>query len=458
MTSSHANVQEALDFLAQYPDVQTIELLIADLNGVVRGKRIERNLLTKVYKKGFYLPGSVMALDATGTTVEDSGLGMDVGDCDRLCYPVPGTLSLVPWHEGGDRAQALCTMFETDGSPFFADPRQVLVCALDRFNTLGFTPGIALELEFYLIDSQTNDQGQIQPPLIPGTDRRMSSKQAYSVDDLDDYDFFIRDVIATARAQNIPADTVIAEYAPGQFEVNLDYGHDILAAADQAVLLKRVISSVAKKYGMQASFMAKPYIEESGNGLHMHLSLMDSDGKNVFAADDPTLNPLLKSAVAGLLDMADATQALLCPNINSYRRLSPEAFAPTSKTWGLDNRTVAIRIPSGGKESTRIEHRIAGADANPYLAVTVLLAGVVEGIQQQMTPPEAIEGNAYEQHPPHIADNQRDALRAMSADDRVLSWFGQDFIDVYQTCKWSEVQLFERQITPLEYELLLPYT
>ncbi|GLQ29539.1 glutamine synthetase family protein [Litoribrevibacter albus] len=449
--------QEALDFLLKHPEVETIELLVADLNGVIRGKRIERSLLKKVYKKGFYLPGSVMALDATGTTVEESGLGMDVGDCDRLCFPIPGTLSIVPWHDG-DRAQALCTMYETDGTPFFADPRQVLVNAVKRFEALGYTPGIALELEFYLIDPQTNERGQIQPPLIPGTDRRMSSKQVYSVDDLDDYDFFIRDVITTAQAQNIPADTVIAEYAPGQFEVNLNYGNDILAAADQAVLLKRVISSVAKKYGMQASFMAKPYIDESGNGLHIHLSLMDSEGMNVFAADDPTTNHLLKSAVAGLLDMADSTQALLCPNVNSYRRLAPEAFAPTSKTWGVDNRTVAIRIPSGGKESTRIEHRISGADANPYLAVTTLLAGVVEGITQDMSAPEVVTGNAYEQDHSHIADNQRDALRAMTADPRVLDWFGADFIEMYGKCKWSEVQLFERQVTAMEYELLLPYT
>ncbi|MFC3149761.1 glutamine synthetase family protein [Litoribrevibacter euphylliae] len=448
---------EAMEFLLKHPEVETIELLIADLNGVIRGKRIERSLLSKVYEKGFYLPGSVMALDATGTTVEESGLGMDVGDCDRLCFPVPNTLCIVPWHETGDRAQVLCSMYETDGTPFFADPRQVLVNAVKRFEELGYTPGIALELEFYLIDPQTNEKGQVQPPLIPGTDRRMSSKQVYSVDDLDDYDFFIRDVIATAQIQNIPADTVIAEYAPGQFEVNLNYGEDILAATDQAVLLKRVISCVAKKYGMQASFMAKPYIEESGNGLHIHLSLMDADGNNVFAAYDPTTNTLLQNAVAGLLDMADSTQALLCPNVNSYRRLAPEAFAPTSKTWGLDNRTVAIRIPSGGKESTRIEHRISGADTNPYLAVTTVLAGTVEGIRKSMTPPEAVTGNAYDQSHAHIADNQRDALRAMAADPRVTDWFGEEFVDMYQTCKWSEVRLFERQVTAMEYELLLPY-
>ena len=451
--SAKESLKEVDEFLLAHPDVETIELLIADLNGVIRGKRIERGLLRKVYGSGFYLPGSVMALDATGTTVEESGLGMDVGDCDRLCRPVAGTLSLVPWHEKGDRAQVLCSMFERDGTPFFADPRQVLVSAVKRFEQLGYTSGIALELEFYLVDLQPDDQGHIQPPKIPGTDRRMSSKQVYSLSDLDDYDFFIRDVIATARSQNIPADTVIAEYAPGQFEVNLHHGQDILAAADQAVLLKRVISSVAKKHGMMASFMAKPYIEESGNGLHLHLSLLDSSGANAFAAD----KTLIESAIGGLLDMADSTQAVLCPNVNSYRRLAPEAFAPTSKTWGTDNRTVAIRVPASSAEATRLEHRISGADASPYLAVAVLLAGVVEGITNKIEAPSEVTGNAYEQDHPEIADNQRDALRAMSEDERVTHWLGQDFVEMYQHCKWSEVRLFERQITSMEYELLLPY-
>jgi len=447
---------EVKDFLAQHPNVSTIELLISDLNGVLRGKRIERELLEKVFEQGFYLPGSVMSLDSSGSTVEEAGLGMDKGDRDQLCYPIPGTLSIVPWHASGDRAQVLCTMYEEEDEGFFADPRQVLVNAVKRFSKLGYEPGIALELEFYLIDKVRDDSGKIQPPLIPGTDRRMESCQVYSIDDLDDYDFFIRDVIHTANQQNIPADTVIAEYAPGQFEVNLNYGSDILRAADNAVLLKRLISSVAKKYDMEATFMAKPYIEQAGNGLHLHLSLMKDD-ENIFAAEDPTLNQNLRWAIGGLIDMADSTQAFLTPSINSFRRLAPSAFAPTSKTWGYDNRTVAFRIPSGSIESTRIEHRMSGADTNPYLATTVLLAGVVEGLTNHIEPPDPIVGNSYDQEHPSVSDNQRDALRNQLNDPRIEKWFGTAFVDMYQTCKWSELRMFEQQITQLEYDLLLPY-
>lgn len=451
------NNNEAIDFLNANPDVTTIELLISDLNGVMRGKRIERDLLEKVFTNGFYLPGSVMSLDATGTTVEEAGLGMAMGDRDQLCIPIPGTLCLAPWHLTGDRAQVLCTMYEDDAeTPFFADPRQVLVGAIKKFNQLGYQPGIAMELEFYLIDKYRDDKGDIQPPISGDNDRRMTSSQVYSMDDLDENDFFIKAVIETARAQNLPADTVIAEYSPGQFEVNLNYGTDILEAVDQAVLLKRAICSVAKQYDMEATFMAKPYIDKSGNGLHMHLSLM-KDGENVFASEDPVNHPLMRHAIGGLLDMVDATQGFLAPNINSFRRLAPDAFAPTSKTWGLDNRTVALRIPSGPIEATRIEHRMAGADANPYLATAVLLAGVTEGILNSIEPPPAVEGNAYETDAPNVADNQRDALRNMLKDERVIHWFGEDFLHVYQACKWHELRLFEQQVTPLEYELLLPY-
>jgi glutamine synthetase len=447
---------EVSAFLNKYPNVSTIELLISDLNGVLRGKRIERNLLEKVATKGFYLPGSVMSLDATGTTVEEAGLGMDVGDRDQKCILMPETLAIVPWIEDGSRAQALCTMVDDDDRPFFADPRQILIKAVERFKTLNYDVGFAAELEFYLVDAARDAKGRLRPPVSSATGRRMGSCQVYSIDDLSEYDAFIQDVLQTARAQNIPADTVIAEYAPGQFEVNLHHSDDIVKSIDHSVLLKRVIRQVARQHGMDATFMAKPYIEESGNGLHMHLSLM-RDGENVLASDNPVENETIRQMAAGLLSMADSSQAFMAPNINSYRRLAPEAFAPTAKNWGYDNRTVALRIPSGAKSATRIEHRMAGADANPYLVATALLAGVTEGIKNKMTPPDAVVGNAYEQEHPHVADNMRDALRNMTLDVRIADWFGEEFVKVFQTCKWHDLHLFEKQVTQLEYDLLLGY-
>lgn len=448
---------EATLFLEQHPQLESIDLLICDLNGIMRGKRVGRALLKKVFEQGFYLPGSVMGLDATGDTVAETMLGLATGDSDNLCHPVPGTLTLVPWCTTEVRAQVLCTMHEHDGRPFFADTRQTLCRVVERFEALGYSPGIALELEFYLFDRERDAKGGLQHPRSPNSGRRMTSTQVYAMDDLDDYDFFIRDVLDTARQQGIPADAVISENAPGQFEVNLDYGNDILAAADNAVLLKRLIRQVAKKHDMEASFMAKPYIDQPGNGLHIHLSLMDAQGENIFAADDVLQNPAMRSAMAGLLDLADATQALICPSVNSFRRLAPGECAPISKTWGLDNRSVALRIPAAGGKATRIECRTAGADANPYLATAAMLIGIGEGLKNKRQPCEPVVDNAYAQDHPLLADNQRDALRKMEVDPRVGEWLGEDFAHVYTVAKWYDVRLFEKQVTAMEYELLLPY-
>jgi glutamine synthetase len=348
-------------------------------------------------------------------------------------------------------------MFKNEGEAFFADPRHKLISAVQQLEAMGYTAGFAVELEFYLVDPKRTAQGAIQPPLSARTQTRMTSCQVYSIEDLSEHEDFIQEVIQTAHAQGIPADTVIAEYAPGQFEVNLHHDNDIVRAVDHAIMLKRVIRHVAQLHDMEATFMAKPYLQESGNGMHLHLSLM-KDNENQFAADDPTTNLTLRSAIAGILSMADCMQAFLAPNINSYKRLSPESFAPTSKSWGLDNRTVALRIPSGNPESTRIEHRMAGADANPYLVSVALLAGVCEGIKTQLQPPAAIVGNAYEQSIDQVADNLRDALRNMQGDRRVAHWFGEDFTNLFLTCKWHDLHLFEQQITQKEYDLLLRYS
>jgi glutamine synthetase len=222
-------------------------------------------------------------------------------------------------------------------------------------------------------------------------------------------------------------------------------------------LLKRLIRSVAKKHDLEASFMAKPYIDQPGNGLHIHLSLLNSAGDNIFAGGKPEENTFMRQAMAGLLSMADSTQALTTPNVNSFRRLAAGECVPISKTWGFDNRSVALRIPAAGGKATRIECRTAGADANPYLATAAMLIGVCEGLNKELTPPNPVTGNAYDQQHPLLADNQRDALRQMQADDRVGKWLGDEFVRIYAAAKWQDVRLFEKQVTQLEYELLLPY-
>ena len=348
-----AHPGEASVFLEAHPDVQFVDLLIADMNGVVRGKRIERNSLAKVYEKGINLPASLFALDINGSTVESTGLGLDIGDADRVCLPIADTLSYEPWQKR-PTAQLLMTMHELDGRPFFADPREVLRQVIDRFDELGLTVCAAFELEFYLID-QENVNGRPQPPRSPISGKRPHSTQVYLIDDLDEYADCLQDILEGAKVQGIPADAIVKESAPAQFEVNLHHVADPLKACDYAVLLKRLIKNIAYDHEMDTTFMAKPYPGQAGNGLHVHISLLDRDGNNIFASEDPQQNAALRHAIGGVLETLPASMAFLCPNVNSYRRFGAQFYVPNAPSWGLDNRTVALRVPTGSPEAVRLE-------------------------------------------------------------------------------------------------------
>lgn len=445
------SVQEAEAFLAEHPEIHFIDLLIADMNGIVRGKRIDRSALLKAYEKGIALPASIFALNIQGTTVEETGLGLEIGDADRVCLPIPGTLSVEPWQKR-PTGQLLMTMYELDRkTPFFADPRYVLQRIVKRFSELGLTPVSAFELEFYLID-QENITGRPQPPRSPMSGKRPNSVQVYSMDDLDEYAEFLQDVIEAAHEQDIPADAIVAESAPGQFEVNLHHVDDPVVACDHNVLLKRVIKNVAYDHEMDTTFMAKPYYDQAGNGMHVHISLVDEKGANVFAPNaDGTLSQTLLWAIGGLLQTLPEYMAFLCPNVNSYRRFSPSFFVPCAPTWGVDNRTVAVRVPGGEPEAMRIEHRLAGADANPYLLMAALLSAIHYGISNKIEPPEMTEGNAYDQHEASLPTNLRDALRALENSAVMKEYIGEEYLDVFVLCKESEQEEFERTISDLEY-------
>ncbi|WP_150304781.1 glutamine synthetase family protein [Pseudomonas saliphila] len=451
ITETVTSIQEAEAFLAEHPEVHFIDLLIADMNGIVRGKRIDRSALMKAFERGIALPASVFALNIQGTTVEETGLGLEMGDADRICLPIPGTLYMEPWQKR-PTAQLLMTMYELDRkTPFFADPRYVLQRIVKRFSELGLKPVSAFELEFYLID-QENITGRPQPPRSPMSGKRPNSVQVYSMDDLDEYAEFLQDVIEAAHEQGIPADAIVAESAPGQFEVNLHHVDDPVVACDYNVLLKRVIKNVAYDHEMDTTFMAKPYYDQAGNGMHVHVSLIDEDGVNIFASNpDGSLSDRLRWSIGGLLQTLPEYMAFLCPNVNSYRRFSPSFFVPCAPTWGVDNRTVAVRVPGGDPENMRIEHRLAGADANPYLLMAALLSAIHYGITNKIEPPPMTEGNAYDQHEASLPTNLRDALRLLEHSKVMQEYIGEEYLDVFVLCKESEQEEFERTISDLEY-------
>ena len=449
-----ADKARAEAFLAAHPDVAIDDLILTDANGIVRGKRVRKDVLPKVFAEGICLPGSVFACDISGDTVEASGLGFERGDADDLAFPVAATLAPTGWERGAD-AQVIMTLFDPGGEPFFADPRLVLTRVLGRFGELGLQPVVALELEFYLVDRAPDGTGGPQPPRSPVSGRRESATQVYGIAELDDYSAFLAEVDRLATIQGVPADTAIAEYAPGQYEINLQHVDDALAAADHAVLLKRIIRRAAECCDLDATFMAKPYADQAGSGTHVHISLLDAEGRNVFAAEDPAGSPRLGHAAAGLLATMPGALALLAPNVNSMRRFQPDAFVPLMPCWGVNNRTAAVRVPAGDAASRRIEHRVAGADANPYLVTAAVLAGMHYGLSQELQPPAPATGNAAVADGPLLPGSWLHAIEELEGSTVLGDYLHPEFLRVYLACRRHERLRFQRSITQLEYDWYL---
>ncbi|MEE2764649.1 MAG: glutamine synthetase family protein [Pseudomonadota bacterium] len=433
------------------------DFFITDLNGNLRGKRMPAGALNKVLHEGIKLPRSVVGFDFWGADVLDNGLVFETGDSDGVCLPVSDTPLPVPWSDI-PRQQILAMMFNSDGTAFEADPRQVLKRVVDRFKAKGLRPVMATELEFYLMDGKSETtQRPIPPMLADGRGRRLSNTEGYAVEEMDGFDAFFADIRNACEAQGIEADTIIAEMGPGQFEINLNHVDDPLLAADQAILFKRLVRGVSRRNGYGATFMAKPYADQSGNGFHVHFSLLDEAGRNVFDDGTDAGSTLMQQAVAGMMATMPDTMLTLAPNLNSYRRFMPGAHAPTIASWGYENRTVALRIPESPCVARRIEHRVAGADANPYLVLASVLAGALYGIEQEMKPVAPIEGDAYaESNDALVLPNKwEDATDAFENSAVLKEYLGEEFQRVYSSAKRQEQRLLSERITDVEYEAYL---
>jgi glutamine synthetase len=356
----------------------------------------------------------------------------------------------VPWRDE-DVAQIQVSMRDHDGSPFYGDPRHVLIDVLKRFRDLKLTPVIAIELEFYLLDTERTIDGRAQPPRLPQTGRREYQTQINSMVDLNEYSAVLAEISSACEAQEIPSGTALAEYGPGQFEVNLQHSANALAACDQAIRFKRLVRGVAAKHGMEATFMPKPYMDMAGSGAHIHVSMLDEHGRNIFASDDATGTTQLKHAIGGLAaTMADA-MLIFAPTANSYRRYRSESYVPLNPSWAVNNRGVALRIPSSSAENRRVEHRVAGADANPYLLTAAVLAGIHHGLQRRLDPGAPVSGNAYRDAVATLPITWPEAALKFEASTVLREYLGDKFHRLFVTTRRGELQAFEAHVSPLEY-------
>lgn len=447
--------QEVREFLAEFPDTQAVDVIFADLSGVVRGKRYPVADLTRIYSQGLAFPASSFLLDTAGANTDAGGKGFSDGDPDCFAVPIPDTLDRVPW-SAQPLAQVLLTFRERGGTPLFFEPRNVLARVAQRLKAeLGLTACVAFELEFYLIDRVRGALGAPQPPISPATGERDRATQVYGMDQVDAFGTVLTDIVESCTAQGVPTGAISAEYAPGQFEINLRHVEDPLAAADDCVLFKRAVKGVARKYDMQATFMAKPYPGEAGNGMHLHVSLFDAEGRNVLDDGAGGISDSFRHALGGLLESLPEAMAFLAPNINSFRRYQPDIFVPIRRSWAQENRSVALRVPLGSGSATRVEHRMPGADANPYLVLASLLAGMHHGIAKQLDPGPPAKGNAATAFDPALPMRPRRALEKLRRGKILRDYLGKDYVDLYVQAKEAEYETFEAAITPQEYQWYL---
>lgn len=435
-------------FLAEHPLTESIDVILPDLAGIIRGKRLPPKDFVSACRDGTYFTTGLYGLDSTGTNVGEIALVWQDGEADRPTRLDLGTLRPVPWRAGG--AQIIADMRDHDGSPFFANPRQILADVAARFARLGLRAVAALELEFYLVDMESDPQGR---PLLANCarlGRRPQEIEVFALERYEDQEAFLELVDRYAAAQELPVKGSVSEYAPCQFEINLGHVDDMVRAADHALMLKRCIKAAARATGQRATFMAKPFEEQSGSGLHVHLSLLDRDGRNLFG-ETAEGGTRLRHAVWGLQQLMAEAMLIFAPNANSYRRLRPLSYAPTAASWGENNRTVAVRIPPGPAGARRVEHRVAGADANPYLVLAAVLAGVLHGLEHGGEPTQPIRGNAYGQVPADLPLTWEEAIAACRRGQRLGTYLDDRFLALYTACREGERNRFHGRITPTEY-------
>lgn len=434
-------------FLEQYPDTQYLDVLYCDLSCVIRGKRYPISQAGKVFNSGMMTPGSCFLLGVNGESMDPEGMGFSDGDPDEVGKAIPGTLVNTPWAQL-PTAQVMLTLESLSAEPYYYEPRNVLKRVLSQFESIGLKPMVAFELEFYLVEPQRSANGGLVPPKSPLTGQPTDTTQVYSMDDVEDFSLLLDEITTACAEQGVITGAISGEYAPGQFEINLQHNDEPIQAADQSVMFRRVVQGVAKKHGFQASFMAKPYLEEAGSGLHLHVSLLDAEGNNLFDGGGEYGSPecgtdFLFHAMGGLKTIMSDSMGIFAPNTNAYRRFVPNIFVPVTPCWGYENRSVALRIPKSPGTARRIEHRVAGADANPYLTLAALLAGIHYGISNKIDPGAPATGNAGESVDPNLPLDLIAAMNRTRNSATLADYFGEDYLKAYTSCKTREYETFK---------------
>ncbi|NKC16570.1 MAG: glutamine synthetase [Gammaproteobacteria bacterium] len=440
--------EEARNWLRAH-HIEEAECITPDLAGVARGKAMPAAKFADL--KASFLPISIFHQSITGNYArfdrDDFWTERDVS-----LVPDLSTWRFVPW-ANEPTVLVIHDLHETDGAPLGCAPRNVLKRVLALYAERGWRPVVAPEMEFYLTQKNSDPDIPLQPP-VGRSGRRTVGRQSYSIAAVDEYESVIELIYDYAEAQRLEIDTIIQEGGAAQLEINLQHG-DPLELADRAFLFKRMVREAAIRHDCYATFMARPMNHEPGSAMHIHQSVVDArSGRNLFSREDGSASNLFEHFIGGQQKYLPAAIALMAPYVNSYRRLTPGEAAPINLEWGVDNRSVGLRVPRSESAGRRLENRLVGADANPYLAIAASLACGYLGMVEAVSPREPFEGDAYSA--PHtLPRSLLDAMILLENCPEIIELLGREFIDVYCTIKHHEFEEFMRVVTPWERENLL---
>jgi glutamine synthetase len=430
--------------------ISEVEAIIPDMAGIARGKLMPAEKFAE--DAGMRLPESIFLQTVTGDYPSDTRAAMSPAEIDIVLKADPKTVRVVPW-AAEPTAQVIHDCFYSDGRRVTMAPRQLLQHVLELYAERGWEPVVAPELEFYLVEPNIDADYQLKPP-VGRSGRAEPGRQSYSIAAVNEFDPMFDDLYAFCEAQDIEIDTLIHEDGPAQMEINLLHGN-ALNLADQAFLFKRTAREAALRHKMYATFMAKPHSKEPGSAMHIHQSVIDlTTRSNVFSNADGSPSALFFSHIAGLQRYLPAAMSLFAPNVNSYRRITRVSLAPINVQWGYDNRTAGLRVPVSDPEDRRVENRLGGADANPYIAMAASLVCGYLGMVQNLQPTEPISGSAHDL-PWDLPRSLDDALKRLKDCDPLLRLLGQPFVSAYTIVKQAELEVFLQVISSWEREHLL---
>ena len=430
--------------------ITEVECLVPDITGNARGKIIPAAKFSHDY--GTRLPEGIFATTVTGEYPDEYDDLVSPSDSDMLLRPDPDTARLVPWAEA-PTAQIIHDCYTKDGKPHELAPRTVLRRVLGRYDALGLRPVIAPELEFFLVQRNTDPDFPLLPP-AGRNGRPETARQSYSIDAVNEFDPILDLMYDYCEAMELDVDTLVHESGAAQLEVNFVHA-DPLSRADQVFLFKRTMREAAMRHGIYATFLAKPMENEPGSSMHIHQSLVDGAGRNVFAGTKARRHSAtFMHYLGGLQKYGPAAMALLGPNVNSYRRLAFGEVSPKNVHWGFDNRTCGLRVPLDTEENTRVESRFAGSDVNPYLALAATLACGYLGIVEKLQPTEPLSGSAHDKGYA-LPRSLEEAIAALRGCPALREMLGERFVRAYTAVKDKEHQTYLRVISSWEREFLL---